>query len=205
MVEENPIMKNKPVDRAENSSKKIVINFSCLEPRFLFGNSTELPTNKRASSQIKCQVPPSKKPKKTESFEKEPKKCSILFKCPKCDFSSNSAISLTQHVKTSHRNFIDNSIIVKKEQVLLAKSVEKNTMKSEPVIFENPLIPQTSIWIKEELNEINDVQNDNSDFNNFVEVSEPNEDCQNSFENSEVGDPVNYVGLNEPKIVISIH
>ena len=82
---------------------------------------------------------------------------------------------------------------------------EKNTLKSEPVIFENPLIPQTSIWIKEELNEINDVQNDNSDFNNFVEVSEPNEDCQNSFENSEVGDPVNYVGLNEPKIVISIH
>ena len=51
---------------------------------------------------------------------------------------------------------------MKKEQVLLAKSVEKNTMKSEPVIFENPLIPQTSIWIKEELNEINDVQNDNS-------------------------------------------
>ena len=125
MVEENPIMKNKPVDRAENSSKKIVINFSCLEPRLLSGHSNELPPNKRASSQIKCQVPPSKKQKKTESVEKEPKKCSILFKCPNCDFSSNSAISLTQHIKTSHRKFIDNSIIVEKEQVLLVNSQEK--------------------------------------------------------------------------------
>jgi rubrerythrin len=198
MVEENPIIiKSDPVDRAENPSKKIVINFSCLEPRLSSGNLNQLSPNKRAFSQIKCQVPPSKKPKKTESFEKEPKKCSILFKCPKCDFSSNSAVSLTQHIKTSHRKFIDNSIIMKKEQVLLAKSQEK----SEPVIFENPLISQTSIWIKEELNEINNVQNDNSDFNNFVEVSEPNyEDCQNSFEDSEVEDPVNYIGLIEPKI-----
>ena len=201
MVEENPIMKNKPVDRAENSSKKIVINFSCLEPRLLFGNSTELPPNKRASSQIKCQVPPSKKPKKTESFEKEPRKCSILFKCPNCDFSCNSAISLTQHIKTSHRKFIDNSIIVKKEQLLLARSQEKISKKSEPVIFENPLIPQTSIWIKEELNEINDVQNDNANFNNSLELSEPKiEHCENSFEDSEVEDPVNYIGLIEPKI-----
>ena len=227
MVEENPIMKNKPVDRTENPSNEIGINFSCLEPRLLSGNSNELPQNKSASSQIKCQVPPSKKPKKTESFEKEPNKCSILFKfqipskkpketesfkkehpkcsilfkCPKCNFSSNSSNSLTQHIKTSHRKFIDNSIIVKKEQVLLAKSIEKNTMKSKSVIFENPLISQTSIWIKEELNEINDVQNDNSNFNNFVEVSEPKfEGCKNSFEDSEVEDPVNYIGLIEPKI-----
>jgi hypothetical protein len=33
-------------------------------------------SNKRAFSQIKCQVPSSKKPKEAESFEKEPKKCS---------------------------------------------------------------------------------------------------------------------------------
>ena len=193
MVEENPIIKSEPVGREENPFKKIVINFSYLEPRLSSGNSNQLSPNKRAFSQIKCQVPPSKKSKKTESFEKEPKKCSILFKCPKCDFSSNSSNSLTQHIETSHRKFIDNLIIVKKEQVLLAKSLEKNTLKSKPVIFENPLISQTLIWIKEELNEINDVQNDNSDFNNFVEVSEPNEDCQKSFEKSELGDPVNYI------------
>ena len=205
MVEENLIIKNKPFDRTENPSKKIVINFSCLEPRLSSGNSNELPPNKRASSQIKCQVPPSKKPKKTESFEKEPRKCSILFKCPNCDFSCNSAISLTQHIKTSHRKFIDNSIIVKKEQALLAKSrtvmLEENPiMKSKPVDFENPLI-QTSIWIKEELNEINNVENDYSNINNFVKISEPKfEDCENSFEDSEVEDPVNYIGLIEPKI-----
>ena len=206
MVKENPFVKNKPFDRAENSSKKIVINSSCLEPRLSSGNSNELPPNKRASSQIKCQVPPSKKPKKTESFEKEPKKCSILFKCPKCDFSSNSANSLTQHIKTSHRKFIDNSILVKKEQVLLAKSqsvmLEENPIiKSEPVIVENPSISQTSIRIKEELNDINDVQNNNFDFNNFVEVSESKfEDCQNSFEDSETECPKIFIGLIQPKL-----
>ena len=72
----NEDLQQNPVDRVENPSKKIVINFSCLEPRFKMeiGNSNELQPNKRASSQIKCQVPPSKKPKKTESVEKEPKK-----------------------------------------------------------------------------------------------------------------------------------
>ena len=51
------------------------------------------------------------------------------------------------------------------------------------------------------MNEIKDARNDNSDFNYFVKVSEPKfEDCENSFEDSEVKDPVNYIGLIEPKI-----
>ena len=73
MVEENPI---KQTNRAENPSKQIAINFSCPKPRLSSGNSIQISPNKRALSQIRCQVPPSKKPKKAESFEKEPKKCS---------------------------------------------------------------------------------------------------------------------------------
>ena len=73
MVEENPI---KQTNRAENPSKQIAINFSCSKPTLSSGISIQIPPNKRALSQIGGQVPPSKKPKKTESFEKEPKKCS---------------------------------------------------------------------------------------------------------------------------------
>ena len=70
-------------------------------------------------------MPPSKKPKNAESFVKEPQKCSIQFKCPKCDFSSTSANSLTQHIKTTHPVVEDFDLItvndlsmVKKEQEL---------------------------------------------------------------------------------------
>ena len=68
-------------------------------------------------------MPPSKKPKNVESFVKEPQKCSIQFKCTKCDFSSTSANSLTQHIKTTHpvvEDFdlitVNNLSMVKKEQ-----------------------------------------------------------------------------------------
>ena len=70
-------------------------------------------------------MPPSKKPKNDESSVKEPQKCSIQFKCPKCDFSSTSADSLTQHIKTTHPVVEDFDLItvndlsmVKKEQEL---------------------------------------------------------------------------------------
>ena len=78
---------------------------------------------------------------------------------------------------------------------------ENYTIKSEPVDFENPSISKTMIRVKEELNEINDVQNDNSDFNNALEISEPKiEHCEISFEDSEIEDPENYIGLCEPKL-----
>ena len=70
-------------------------------------------------------MPPSKKPKNAESFVKEPQICSIQFKCPKCDFSSTSANSLTQHIRTTHpvvEDFdlitVNNLSMVKKEQEL---------------------------------------------------------------------------------------
>jgi hypothetical protein len=78
---------------------------------------------------------------------------------------------------------------------------ENYTIKSEPVGFENPSISQTLIRLKEERNEFNYVQNDNSDFNNSLELSEPKlEPCENSFEDSEVEDPENYIELCEPKL-----
>ena len=78
---------------------------------------------------------------------------------------------------------------------------ENYTIKTEPVYFENSSKSFTSINIKEELNEINNVQNDNSDCNNSLELSKPKiEPCENSFEDSEIEDPENYIGLCEPKL-----
>ena len=78
---------------------------------------------------------------------------------------------------------------------------ENYTIKSEPAYFENSSKSFTSLNIKEEPNEINNVQNDNSDFNNTLELSEPKiEPCENSFEDTEIEDPENYIGLCEPKL-----
>ena len=80
--------------------------------------------------------------------------------------------------------------------------VEVNShIKIEPVDFENQSICQTSINLKEELKDINDVQHDNSELNNFEGLREPKiENCENSFEDTEVENNENYVRLYVPKI-----
>ena len=88
-----------------------------------------------------------------------------------------------------------------KSQKYIKEFEENFKMKSEPVDFKNQSISQTSISIKEELNESNNAQNvqyqnDNSDLNDIVEFSDIKiENCENHFEGSE-----NIVGSKKPRI-----
>ena len=80
-----------------------------------------------------------------------------------------------------------------KSQKYIKEFEENFKMKSEPVDFKNQSISQTSISIKEELNESNNAQNvqyqnDNSDLNDIVEFSDIKiENCENNFEGSSLG------------------
>ena len=131
------------------------------------------------------------------------------FQCEKRDSSFVSNSLLKRHVQNFHleKNLLR---LISPDQLWVdQKSNEVNSLritklsKSESVDFEKPSISQTSIKIKEEVNEITTVQNCNSNVNNFVELSEPKiENCDNSYKESETECPKNFVGLTQAKLEI---